>query len=189
MATVTLKRPVRTVLAIAATAAMGAMLLMAGSAPASAAPAKAGVMAPTKACGLYPTDKRLTRAQVITRAQSWIAQRVQYDPNGCHANSYGNYRTEQFGFVSMAWGLADSRTAATIRAVTTQITHASLKPGDVLMRGTGTSAKIVLFLKWNDAGQTAATVFDTGHTTLVLQKVWTTAAMAGYAGLRYKNIQ
>jgi hypothetical protein len=176
------------VLAIAAAAAMGAMLSMTTASPASASPGSVGVMSPTKACGLYPLDKSLSRAQVTTRAQSWVTQQVRYDPNGCHVNANGNYRTDQFGFVSMAWGLADSRTAVTIRQVADPVSRTALKAGDALMKGTGTSAKIVLFIKWGDADQQSAYVYDTSRTILVQQKIWTAPAMSGYLGLRYKNI-
>jgi len=126
------------------------MLLMAAAAPANASTGSAAV-APTKACGVYSIDKTLTRAQVITRAKSWVGPRVQYDPNGCHTNAYGSYRTDAFGFVSMAWGLLNSRTAGDIRKVTTIVSRATLKPGDALWRGTGSTAHIALFVKWEPA--------------------------------------
>jgi hypothetical protein len=74
----------------------------------------------------------LTRQQVLSRANVWVAQRVGYSQH----SYFRGYRRDCSGFVSMAWRLGTSYSTRTISARARRIPISSLKPGDaVLKRG------------------------------------------------------
>lgn len=94
----------------------------------------------------------VTRSQIITRGKSWYDEHVQYSQNACHANSYGSYRTDCSGFVSMAWALSSSYTTSTLPNVSKKLgSKNDLQPGDILLnRG----SHVVLFEKWANSAHT-----------------------------------
>jgi hypothetical protein len=118
-----------------------------------------------------------TRAQIIARAQDWIAQGVMYsdtqNPDGTGDWNFwsdpatgGPYRQDCSGYVSMAWGLGSSQASYTIDAspystiTDSNITgDTNLNPGDALDYHAG---HIVLFDHWTDAAGDFA--YDAEHT-------------------------
>ncbi|GAA1685649.1 NlpC/P60 family protein [Fodinicola feengrottensis] len=142
--------------------------------------------APTKMCGKYSSNQRLSRGQVISRAQSWL-NKVPYNQNACYSNSNGNYRTDCSGYVSMAWGLSYSRTTADIRGVTNNISRGSLAPGDALWHRSGGFNHVALFVKWGNGGQAwVYEEYNTGHKAE--QRLWKASQVNSFTPIRYGNI-
>jgi hypothetical protein len=195
MATATLRRPARVVLAMAGAAVFGGLLLVSGAAPASASagtaarPAATDDMTPMVTCGTYASNKVLTRAQVFARGKSWVDQKVPYSQTACHSNAYGNYRRDCSGFVSMAWGLASSRTTANIRGVTTTISRASLRNGDALWRRSGGINHVALFVQWGPDGKTAYVLEESKPGTVAHVSHWSPSYGNTFTPIRYNNIR
>ncbi|KUN99694.1 tectonin domain-containing protein [Streptomyces caeruleatus] len=97
---------------------------------------------------------RVTREQIIERAQAWVAQRVPYSSNGLTSPyswwsdeaTGGHYRQDCSGFVSMAWQLPYSRSTSTLREVSSKIDTSELKPGDIL----NSDRHVLIFGGWTD---------------------------------------
>ncbi|WP_394613202.1 hypothetical protein JNUCC0626_25035 [Lentzea sp. JNUCC 0626] len=130
--------------------------------PVSAAPVAGGQGTDSglavSALSASAVNEAITRAEVIDRAKSWLTAinngPVPYDMNG----SFGGYRSDCSGFVSMAWKLGGSLTTVTIPGVSSRIAKDDLMPGDVLGNlgpGTGGAAgHVVLFEAWANEART-----------------------------------
>lgn len=179
-------RVTRAVFAMLATTLIGLTLAVAGSSAANAS--TRSDFTPMKNCATYSSNKILTRAQVLTRAQSWVTARVPYSQSACYSNTYGSYRTDCSGFASMAWGLTYSRTTADIQGVTHVIARSSLAPGDALWRRDSSVQHMAIFVRWGTSG--AAVVreeYATGH--VAEQRTWSASKVSGFTALRYDNIR
>ncbi|RLV49890.1 hypothetical protein D9V37_08375 [Nocardioides mangrovicus] len=97
-----------------------------------------------------PTDPVGT-SQAAVRGQTWVDAKVKYSQSKYYTNSYGRYRTDCSGFVSMMWGLSSSYTTRTIPSITTVITKDQLRSGDVL---NSPGYHVVLFDAWANAAHT-----------------------------------
>jgi hypothetical protein len=84
----------------------------------------------------------ITRAEVLARAHSWVAKRVIYSQH----RSYGGYRRDCSGFVSMAWHLRRSYTSRSIRAVARRVPLSKLRPGDAVH----TPGHVAIFVRWKN---------------------------------------
>lgn len=84
----------------------------------------------------------ITRAEVLSRASSWIKGRVPYSQHGYHAG----YRRDCSGFVSMAWKLDTSYSSRSIRSKARRISVSALKPGDAVL----TPGHVALFAGWKN---------------------------------------
>lgn len=143
-------------LALLATVAMGTTLVIAAG-PAGAAEPRGG---------------RISRAEIISRAQDWWQRQIPYNQTDDATDVEGvSYRTDCSGFVSMAWRLPTSRTTDTLDDISTEIAKSDLQPGDIMMwDGPGNDGHVVLFQKWEDkaAGtfwlyEEASTADDMNH--------------------------
>jgi FG-GAP-like repeat len=169
----------------------------------SAAPLSAAALAATTGipCGNNGTDKTLTRSQVLIRAKSWLADRIPYSQERCFRNTYGDYRTDCSGFVSMAWGLGGSGSDFWTGNLDTRskvIPRSDLRPGDALLRHTGDPHQnhVALFVRWADTAHTSPIVMeqtprtnpdkDPDHDTK--QDAWRPEDAAKYTPVRYDNI-
>jgi len=93
------------------------------------------------------------RSTMISRAQDWVTHHVPYNQGG----SYGGYRTDCSGYVSMAWEAAKpGYTTQTLPHISHPISKASLQPGDVLLC---TSEHVVIFGGWS-GGQTHFVAYE-----------------------------
>jgi len=91
-----------------------------------------------------------SRSTMITRAQSWVNAHVPYNQGG----TYGGYREDCSGYVSMAWEAAKpGYTTFTMHEISHPITRAELQPGDILLCA---SEHVVLFGGWVDSGHYTA---------------------------------
>lgn len=87
----------------------------------------------------------------MARAQDWVTKKVPYNQGA----TYGGYREDCSGFVSMAWQLAKpGLTTFTMHTVATNIKKTDLQPGDAINCDT---THIVLFGGWANAAKTQYT--------------------------------
>jgi hypothetical protein len=151
------------VLAAAAGSALG------GSAAAvAAAPLPAGLTALTAGSGApavpatpHSTPMRLTRAQILERAETWVTAKVPYSMTSFWKDGY---RQDCSGFVSMAWGLNTSAWTGDLAHYAVRIAKADLRPGDVLLFDNAADpvkgSHVVLFGGWVDDARTEYTGYE-----------------------------
>ena len=109
------------------------------------------------------------RRDAIARGFTWLDKNVQYS----QSRSYGGYRTDCSGFVSMCWELNRSYTTADFSTGGGDsfklASYDALVPGDALVRRHGGSGHMVLFLGWNDASRKTACVLEQNSTALDME--------------------
>ncbi|MDQ7911090.1 hypothetical protein RB614_42040 [Phytohabitans sp. ZYX-F-186] len=147
----------------------------------------------TVPCANNGSDKELTRAQVLTRAPSWVSVGIPCRQQRCYRNSYGDYRTDCSGFVAMAWGLGGSGSAfwtGNLMDRAFQISRSSLKPGDALLRHTGDTSEnhVALFVQWDNSARTEPVVMEQTGSQDTIQRVWSEAYAGLYTPIRYDNV-
>jgi hypothetical protein len=127
------------------------------------------------------------RKKAIERGFTWFDAKVPYS----QSKSYKGYRTDCSGFVSMAWELGTSYTTASFSSGGGESAPLSsydkLIPGDAIVRRSGGSGHIVLFLGWSDASKSGACVLEQASTASDMQfRVRTTASLksGGYKAIR-----
>ncbi|MFE2306027.1 hypothetical protein, partial [Streptomyces sp. NPDC059411] len=128
------------------------------------------------------------RGETMDRAWSWVAEQVPYSWDGCHANQFGCYRPDCSGFVSMAWHLNTSLTTWDLWNVTFDIPAGDLQPGDALLRDSGGTDHVALFVRWADAARTKPVVreeYDFGH--VAEERVWSDG-LRGFSPRRYNRL-
>jgi hypothetical protein len=121
----------------------------------------------------------ITRAEVLTRAHSWVTKRIIYSQRA----RYAGYRRDCSGFVSMAWRLRTSYTSSSIHAVARRIPLWKLRPGDAVH----TPGHVAIFVKWKSRAR---------HTYVAMEESrWGRPAMRhvrslgrGATALRYRRI-
>lgn len=124
----------------------------------------------------------IVRSDIMTRGRSWIDERVPYDQSSTHKNRYGTYRTDCSGYVSMAWALDQSRTTWTLWDVTKQIPSGDLQPGDALLKDSGGTDHVALFVRW--AGQGRPVVWEE-YTSGRPAEERTWESLRGFTPVRY----
>ena len=122
----------------------------------------------------------ITRTEVLARANHWIAKRVRYSQSG----TYGGYRRDCSGFVSMAWKLRTSYTSDSIRSKARRISWRQLKPGDAVRR----SGHVEIFAGWKNRSRRQYYALE--------ESTWGRPALRsvkrfgrGYTALRLRGIQ
>jgi hypothetical protein len=137
----------------------------------------------------------ISRGTVLTRARQWLRSNVAYnkEASAYDINKGKRFRTDCSGFISMAWGLTSSRNTETLKGVSKVVAWGKLKPGDMVLKGTGVWERqhVKLFEKWADARHTkmwiieeGATATDMNHKTVTVR--WLKSN--GYQPRRYHNI-
>ncbi|WP_218160270.1 peptidoglycan-binding domain-containing protein [Amycolatopsis marina] len=156
------------------------------SAPSSEA---TGIQAEVGVAGHPTSDLKLTRTDILTRAQSWIDERVPYSQSKWHTNQYGRYRQDCSGYVSMAWGLKNVRWTGNIMEVATRISKSKLLPGDALWVHGSSVQHIAIFVRWADSAKTQAVVREEYRTgTVAAQRTWSASWTSKFTAIRYKNV-
>ncbi|WP_218952002.1 peptidoglycan-binding protein [Amycolatopsis anabasis] len=141
------------------------------------------------AAGHPAADLKLTRDDILTRARSWLDERVPYSQSASHTNRYGTYRQDCSGYVSMAWGLKTGRWTGNIMEVATRIDKRDLLPGDGLWVHNSSHQHMALFLRWADTAKTRAVVWEEYRTgTVASERTWSAERTAGFAAIRYRNV-
>ncbi|MGW6930095.1 FG-GAP-like repeat-containing protein [Lentzea sp. NPDC054927] len=134
-------------------------------------------------------DGPITRSEVLTRSQSWIAARVPYNQNASYSNQYGTYRTDCSGYVSMTWALSRSRTTFDLPQIMHTIPRGDLKPGDVLFQHNDNIQHIALFVGWDDNAKTRPIVREEYLDGQVAEeRVWPASWANPFTAMRYNNI-
>ncbi|MFG2983109.1 FG-GAP repeat domain-containing protein [Streptomyces sp. NPDC048258] len=162
------------------TAGLAATALTAvAAAPAQAASTKGG---------------KITRSEVMARAQYWVDQGVPYNQGGWHTDGQGtNYREDCSGYVSMAWHATESFTTWSLPSVSSDISNSSLLPGDALNYS---DAHVILFGGWQDKAAGTFTYFAEQNPSVLTNKYTgnlNSSSVAGwptsvYQAIRYDNI-
>jgi hypothetical protein len=98
-----------------------------------------------------PTPPVNQASQAAVRGNSWVAAKVSYSQKRYYANSYGRYRTDCSGFVSMMWALTSSYTTWSLPTISHVITKDQLRSGDIL---NSAGYHTVLFDAWANAAHT-----------------------------------
>ncbi|MFB7663181.1 hypothetical protein ACFC1R_04425, partial [Kitasatospora sp. NPDC056138] len=137
----------------------------------------------------------ISRADVIARAQSWVAENVPYSQSAYYTDGNGTYRTDCSGYVSMAWNLPSSgadnwgETTWTLPDFATRLDSLDeLQPGDMIDK---TDQHVVLFEQWADAAQSAVVVLELARPgTKARQSTYTRAYLNAndYLPFRYDRI-
>ncbi|MEO3748986.1 hypothetical protein ABGB05_36780, partial [Plantactinospora sp. B5E13] len=145
-------------------------------------------------CANNGSDKTMSRADAITRARSWLSVGgVPYSQSRCYQNSYGDYRTDCSGFVSMAWGLGGSGSSFWTGNLDTRshtIPRSDLKPGDALLRHTGDPSEnhVALFVRWGNSAHTEPVVIEQTGSRDTIERTWSASNAGLYTPVRYDNI-
>ncbi|MER5649227.1 VCBS repeat-containing protein [Streptosporangium sp. NPDC002524] len=144
-------------------------------------------------CDKNGADKAMTRSQALTRARSWLTVGIPYSQSRCYRNSYGDYRTDCSGFVSMAWGLGGSGSAfwtGNLMDRASTISRSSLQPGDALLRHTGDPSEnhVALFVRWGDSAHTQPVVIEQTGSAGTISRTWSASYAGLYTPIRYDNI-
>ena len=126
-------------LAVVLAAALG-VVLAAGVTAATPEPAQASTL-----------GGKITRSEVLARAQNWVDRGIKYDMDGAYAGDAEgdhSYRRDCSGMVSMAWHLNTSYSTGTFGSA--PIDHLSgpnaLKPGDAMLK----TGHMEMFSHWKN---------------------------------------
>lgn len=104
----------------------------------------------------------ITRAEILSRAQRWVAEQVPYSQSNWWSDTDGIYRQDCSGYVSMAWALDQNIDFWTgnLNTVSHVIDPGQLLPGDILL----STGHTVLFAGWSNAGHTLFDYYEESHT-------------------------
>ncbi|KOX35708.1 MULTISPECIES: peptidoglycan-binding protein [unclassified Streptomyces] len=102
-----------------------------------------------------------TRAEIIDRAELWVAARVPYSMEKYWTDGY---RQDCSGYVSMAWNLRGNEWTGSLDRFGDRIDRADLQPGDILLfhnpadptRG----SHVTIFGGWADSAHTSYTAYE-----------------------------
>lgn len=105
-----------------------------------------------------------SRGEIVHRAESWLPRPVPFSTTRFHQNEHGIYRTDDAGYVSMAWGLPGippdrhgGLDLAGLTAISLPIPVADLLAGDLVVDA---GTRVALFHEWADDTRTACWVFE-----------------------------
>lgn len=151
------------VLAAAAGSALGGSAVAVAAAPLPAGPTAfaTGSGTPAAPAAVRSTPMRLTRAQILERAETWVTAKVPYSMTALWKDGY---RQDCSGFVSMAWGLNTNAWTGDLADYAVRITKAELQPGDILLFDNAADpvkgSHVVLFGGWVDDAHTEYTGYE-----------------------------
>jgi hypothetical protein len=100
----------------------------------------------------------ISRAQIVSRAQRWLSEKVPYSQTSWWSDADGTYRQDCSGYVSMAWALPQTIDFWTgnLNTVSHRIPAAQLEPGDILLSMPHT----VIFAGWADQRHDAFNLYE-----------------------------
>ena len=130
----------------------------------------------------------ISRAEVLERANYWVARNVPYSQASWAPDVNGrNYRQDCSGFLSMAWHLSSSPSTSTLAAYGNRLGSIDdLQPGDMLLRA---GDHVVLFVRWNNTARTSATIWHESKPGVgTVAATYTRAMLNGFVPYSYKNI-
>ncbi|MEV6401097.1 peptidoglycan-binding protein [Streptomyces sp. NPDC051907] len=135
--------------------------------------------------------RKLTRAQILARAKTWIDAEVPYSMSKYWSDGY---RQDCSGYVSMAWHLAANEWTGSLAQFGTRILREELEPGDMLLfhnpANPTTGSHVVLFGGWTDYTHTYYTAYEQAPPSARKQTTpmayWNNSA--SYVAYRYKGL-
>jgi hypothetical protein len=183
-----------TILRTAIIALAGAATVATLSVPARAATGKGDVATPqaaAAAAAAVSPGAAISRSEIITRAQTWVAAEVPYSQEAYH----GGYRTDCSGFISMALRTNGSYWTGNLHEIGTPIAFNDLKPGDFMNyhnpANPNNGSHVVLFDKWVGAVGGDFWIYEQTrpHT---LHRKWSQTSgrvLSNYKPMRYIRVQ
>ncbi|MBB5121762.1 hypothetical protein FHS36_005231 [Streptomyces eurocidicus] len=142
--------------------------------------------------GAADARQRVTRAQILARAQRWVDADVPYNMNGYHEG----YRTDCSGFISMAWALPGNHWTGDLDEYGVRITKDQLRPGDMLLFHNASDPQrgshVVLFAGWANAERTRYVAMEENGRLGTVKRTIPYAYVSNspsYIPYRYKNLQ
>jgi hypothetical protein len=121
----------------------------------------------------------ITRDEVIARATSWVNLRLGYSRRA----TFGGYRRDCSGMVSMAWGVGRSYTSRSISSRAMRIPVGALQPGDAIQ----TPGHVEIFGGWvNQRKGTFVALEQSGRGRGAVRRVKRLARRS--VALRYRGI-
>lgn len=132
----------------------------------------------------------ITRSQIVTRAERWLAEQVPYSQTRWWTDAGGTYRQDCSGYVSMVWDLNQNIDFWTgnLNTVSHTINPADLLPGDTLMSVEHT----IIFANWANPQHTEFDFFEEAHpgtaARFVVDAPLTAYTDNGFNAFRYDGI-
>lgn len=135
----------------------------------------------------------ISRATVLSRAQSWIDVPVKYSQSKYFeaVKGDGKYRTDCSGFTSMAWrltadGRPESRTTRSLKYRSAKINWTTIRPGDAMIKY---NYHARIFYGWVDETHTDYVCYEqTGPSSKSSIKSMPADIAYGYRPYRYEHI-
>ncbi|MFE9924034.1 NlpC/P60 family protein [Streptomyces sp. NPDC005774] len=146
----------------------------------------------------YPADpsppssvRVITRADIIERAEKWVAAKVPYSVSAYWSDGY---RQDCSGFVSMVWDLPANEWTGSLGQYAQKITKAELQPGDMLLFHNAADPQggshVVLFGGWTDSARTTYVAYEQTRPNTLRRSTpyayWNNSA--GYVPYRYLGV-
>lgn len=132
-----------------------------------------------------------TRAEIITRAKTWVAEQVPYSMSEYWSDGY---RQDCSGFVSMAWNLPGNEWTGSLDQYGVKIPKDDLQPGDILLfhnpADPQKGSHVVMFGGWTDYTHTYYIAYEETRPRARKQATpyayWSNSAR--YTAYRYKGL-
>ncbi|SFN74455.1 hypothetical protein SAMN04487980_103070 [Streptomyces sp. cf124] len=132
-----------------------------------------------------------TRAEIIERAERWIADEVPYSMREYWSDGY---RQDCSGFVSMAWNLPGNEWTGSLDTFAQRISKGRLEPGDMLLfhnpKDPRQGSHVVIFGGWTDDTETRYIAYESARPYARRQATpyayWNNASR--YVPYRYKGL-
>lgn len=137
------------------------------------------------------SGRAITRADIIERAERWVAAKVPYSVSAYWSDGY---RQDCSGFVSMAWNLPANEWTGSLGQYAQKITKSELQPGDMLLFHNAADPQggshVVLFGGWTDSTRTAYVAYEQTRPNTLRRSTpyayWNNSA--GYVPYRYLGV-
>jgi hypothetical protein len=170
-----------------------AVVGLAGAGTAHAATPHAATASVAKPkCGKTPAkNSHLTRKTILKRGKSWVDAKVPYNQKNYYCNSYGKYRTDCSGLVSMAWGLHTSYWTGTLTGVSRKVSNSKLTAGDALIHNAASQAHGHVVLVVSKSKSSVVVYTEPGRGDHARRSTWSWSYIKKnhYYGIRYKNVK
>ncbi|MET9758235.1 peptidoglycan-binding protein [Streptomyces sp. NPDC006372] len=133
----------------------------------------------------------ITRAEIISRARTWVAAKVPYSMNKYWSDGY---RQDCSGYVSMAWKLPGNEWTGSLAQYAERISKEELQPGDILLFHNPADAQsgshVTIFGGWTNSAHTSYTAYEQARPRTRRKTTpyayWTDSSR--YVPYRYKGI-
>lgn len=185
-----MRRRVRATLASVAIGTLAAAGISLLPTTATAAPA-----APSVSSSQASTTSTMTPQEMLSRAATWLTANNGGPVPYSQTRTWGGYRTDCSGYVSMALGLwkpgPNTVGLATTRSITTPIRVSDLRPGDLLIdaEGTNTTRHVVIFEKWADSSRTSYWAYEQRGTYGTTHRILSYGLNAGSEYKPYRPVK